>query len=145
MVTRFGNSAEYWFKLARGIDDRQVNPDRERKSIGAEDTFADDISTIEEARRMVMPLVEKVWKACEKRGLAGRTATLKVKFADFEQITRSKSQTRPFRTKTVLADLMDILLLPEFPPRVPVRLLGVTVSNFVSLDERVDNQIEMVV
>jgi DNA polymerase-4 len=143
MIVRFGNSADYWFKLARGIDDRQVNPDRERKSIGAEDTFADDISTIDEARKMVMPLIDKVWNACEKRDLAGRTATLKVKFANFEQITRSKSQTGPFRTHTGLDQLVDALLLQEFPPRAPVRLLGVTISNFVSNDERVEDQIEM--
>ncbi|CAN7618291.1 DNA polymerase IV [Devosia sp. LjRoot3] len=145
MIARFGNSADYWFKLARGIDGRQVNPDRERKSIGAEDTFADDISTIDEARTMMTPLVDKVWNACEKRGIAGRTATLKVKFADFEQISRSKSQTGPFRTRTGLAQLVDALLLQEFPPRAPVRLLGVTVSNFVSIDEGVADQIEMAV
>lgn len=98
MIARFGNSADYWFKLARGVDDRQANPDRERKSIGAEDTFANDISTIDEARGMVMHLVEKVWSACEKRGLAGRTATLNVS-------SRTSSRLRDRRVKLVRSKL----------------------------------------
>lgn len=145
MIARFGNSAEYWFNLARGIDNREVKPDRERKSIGAEDTFAEDISTLEEARTLVKPLIEKVWNSCEKRGLAGRTATLKVKFADFEQITRSKSQTQPFRHKAELAELIDHLLRQEFPPRSDVRLLGVTVSNFLSAETSLRRQIELAI
>lgn len=129
--------------MARGIDNREVKPDRERKSIGAEDTFAEDISTLEEARPLVKPLVEKVWNSCEKRGLAGRTATLKVKFADFEQITRSKSHPQPFRQQSELAELIDHLLRQEFPPRSDVRLLGVTVSNFSSAEMPLSSQIAL--
>ena len=143
LAQRFGSSAEYWFNLARGIDNREVKPNRERKSIGAEDTFLEDISTIDEARAMVMPLVDKVWTACEKRRLTGRTATLKVKFADFEQITRSRSRVHPISQKIELIELVGSLLVQEFPPRMPVRLLGVTVSNLVSDTEQVENQIEM--
>lgn len=132
MMERFGSSAQYWFNLARGVDNREVNPDRERKSIGAEDTFVEDISTLTEARALTLPLVDKVWNACVNRGLSGRTVTLKVKFADFEQITRSKSQSGPFRDKEELTSLVDILLSQAFPPRQPVRLLGVTTSNLTS-------------
>lgn len=143
MVERFGSWAEYWFNISRGVDNREVKPDRERKSIGAEDTFAEDISTLDEARAMIKPLIDKVWNASEKRDLFGRTATLKVKYADFEQITRSKSLPSSFREREELAAVLEGLLSQAFPPRVPVRLLGVTVSNFATADQVPVEQIEM--
>lgn len=143
LVERFGSSAEYWFNLARGIDTREVKPDRERKSVGAEDTFLEDVSSIEEARAMTEPLIDKVWTACEKRGLYGRTVTLKVKFADFEQITRSRSKPLPIQDKSEVSFLIELLLSQAFPPRTPVRLLGVTVSNFVSANPIAADQIEL--
>lgn len=128
--SRFGRSAEYYFDLARGIDHRQVHAHRERKSVGAEDTFATDIDTVSAARELLSPLADKVWRVCEARQLHGRTVTLKIKFSDFEQITRSKSSTRPVGSRTDLTELLDLLLAPEFPPRMPIRLLGVTLSGF---------------
>lgn len=130
MVSKFGRSAQYWFDLSRGIDDREVKPNRERKSVGAEDTFRDDISTIEEARAMTAPLVDKVWSVCENRHLRGRTVTLKVKFSDFEQITRARSRTTALTGRAALAAVVEELLQATFPPAKPVRLLGVTISNF---------------
>ncbi|RYG85418.1 MAG: hypothetical protein EON58_23030, partial [Alphaproteobacteria bacterium] len=143
MVERFGSWAEYWFNISRGIDNREVKPDRERKSIGAEDTFAEDISTLDEARAMIKPLIDKVWSASEERSLFGRTATLKVKYADFEQITRSKSLPSSFREREELVAVLEGLLSQVFPPRVPVRLLGVTASNFATADQAPVEQIEM--
>lgn len=128
--SHFGSSAEYWFKLARGIDHRAVQPNRERKSLGAEDTFSEDIKTIEEARAMTEPLVEKVWAACQNRNLMGRTVTLKVKYSDFEQITRARSAPAAFARFQDFAAAFDGLLANAFPPAKPVRLLGVTMSNF---------------
>lgn len=130
MRTRFGRSAQYWFDLSRGTDDRPVNPDRERKSIGAEDTFMEDITAIEDARSMTTPLADKVWRTCEARRLFGRTVTLKLKFADFEQITRARSLPSFVRDRETLGSVVETLLAATFPPRMPVRLLGVTVSNF---------------
>lgn len=130
MTARFGRSARYWFDLSRGIDDREVKPNRERKSVGAEDTFPDDIDTFDEARILVRPLIEKVWRVCDSRMLYGRTVTLKVKFADFEQITRSRSLPAFIRDRQKLGRIIEDLLAATFPPRMPVRLLGVTVSNF---------------
>ncbi|MBN9333198.1 MAG: hypothetical protein J0I64_06990 [Devosia sp.] len=143
LVERFGSSAEYWFNLARGIDNREVRPDRERKSIGAEDTFVADISTLGEALALTKPLIDKVWNASEKRGLFGRTATLKVKYADFEQITRSKSIASSFRDREELAAVVEQLLNQAFPPKTPVRLLGVTMSNFATADPACTEQIEL--
>jgi len=130
MGHRFGRSAQYWFDLSRGIDDREVEPNRERKSVGAEDTFRDDITTIEEARLLVSPLVEKVWSICQKRDLAGKTVTLKVKFSDFEQITRSKSRAAALKDRRDFEVIVEDLLHSIFPPVRRIRLLGVTISNF---------------
>ena len=78
---------------------------------------------------MTAPLIEKVWSVCEKRELRGRTVTLKVKYADFEQITRSKSRPLPVGSREELKALVHELLSQTFPPRMPVRLLGVTLSS----------------
>lgn len=127
---RFGRSARYYFDLCRGIDHREVQPNRERKSVGAEDTFAIDIETIEEARHHLAPLIDKVWAVMTRRELAGRTVTLKIKFANFTQITRSKSRPLPVRSRAEFEEMVEVLLGPEFPPELPVRLLGVTLSGF---------------
>lgn len=131
----FGKHAQYWYDLARGIDHREVKPNRERKSVGAEDTFRNDITTIDEARELTAPLMKKVWRVCQARGLHGRTVTLKVKYADFEQITRSRS--RPFAVTSLpeLTGIIDELLAQVFPPQRPVRLLGVTLSSFGAAED----------
>lgn len=130
MTARFGRSAQYWFDLSRGIDDRQVQPNRKRKSIGAEDTFREDIATIDEAREMTAPLIEKVWAVCQNRNLYGRTVTLKLKFSDFEQITRARSRPMALTSHVEFLATVEELLASTFPPTKPVRLLGVTISNF---------------
>lgn len=127
---RFGRSARYYYDLCRGIDHRPVQPNRERKSVGAEDTFAIDIDTVMEAHAHLAPLIDKVWAVITKRELAGRTVTLKIKFADFTLITRSRSRGQPVRGRADFEDLVEALLAPEFPPEMPVRLLGVTLSGF---------------
>jgi DNA polymerase-4 len=143
MAEKFGRSAQYYFDLARGIDEREVKPDRERKSLGAEDTFPEDISTLEEARQLTAPLVRKVWNACEVRGLHGRTVTLKVKFADFEQVTRSRSKPGPLSGEAEFLSVVEGLLMQSFPSTTPVRLLGVTISNFVTPPDVQADQISL--
>ena len=130
MTEKFGRSAQYWFDLSRGIDDRQVQPNRERKSIGAEDTFREDITAVEDAKALLAPLIDKVWAVCRSRGLYGRTVTLKVKFSNFDQITRARSRPSVVSSRHDMAAMVEELLLETFPPRLPVRLLGVSVSNF---------------
>jgi nucleotidyltransferase/DNA polymerase involved in DNA repair len=88
---KFGKAGPYYYWIARGIDERSVRADRERKSVGAEDTFASDLFDLESARKELAPLVGKVWRYREERSIEGRTVTLKVKFADFQQITRSRT------------------------------------------------------
>jgi DNA polymerase-4 len=133
LVEHFGKSGPYFYGIARGIDNRLVKPDRVRKSVGAEDTFSQDIHSFEPAREGLQPLIEKVWAYCEANEIGAKTVTLKVKYADFSQITRSKTVLAPLPTITDLEEVVDLLLAPIFPPRKGIRLLGVTLS---SLEER---------
>jgi DNA polymerase-4 len=105
----FGKSGPYFYGIARGIDERQVRPNRVRKSVGAEDTFDQDIHTIEPARDGIQPLINKVWEYCTANGISAKTATLKVKYADFNQITRSKTVSAPFRDVQELQAIIDTL------------------------------------
>jgi DNA polymerase IV len=131
----FGKSGSWYYRISRGIDERPVQPNRERKSIGAEDTFAADIFDFEIASAEVTPLVEKVWRHCEAKQLYGRTVTLKVKYADFQQITRSRTVGMSLRTASDLESIARGLLEQLFPTGRGIRLIGVTISSF-SGDQR---------
>ncbi|MBB4228913.1 DNA polymerase-4 [Rhizobium mongolense] len=126
LIEHFGKSGPYFYGIARGIDNRQVKPDRVRKSIGAEDTFSQDIHSYERAREGLQPLTEKVWSYCEANEIGAKTVTLKVKYADFSQITRSKTVPAPPPAIAELEEVVDMLLAPIFPPRKGIRLLGVS-------------------
>ncbi len=125
----FGKAGSYYFSLARGIDERPVCADRVRKSIGAETTFNADLFTAEEARVALEPLIGKVWSYCEGSKIRGRTATLKAKYADFRQITRSRTALVPVESRAILEELVSALLEPLFPVSKGIRLLGVTLSS----------------
>ena len=126
---RFGKAGTYYHSIARGIDHRLVRPDRIRKSIGAENTFAKDLTGFEEMKAELQPILDKVWRHCEQTGVRGRTVTLKVKYADFEQITRSRSLSGEVESRSVLEQVSLELLSALFPIPKGVRLLGVTLSS----------------
>ena len=106
-----------------------MRADRIRKSIGAENTFFEDIFTYEAARAALKPIVAKVWRHCETTRIRGRTVTLKVKFADFHQITRGHTGASHIATEAELERLGLALLGPVFPAPRGIRLLGVTLSS----------------
>ncbi|MCW5712383.1 MAG: DNA polymerase IV [Shinella sp.] len=126
----FRKSGSWYYNISRGIDDRPVRPDRERKSVGAEDTFMTDIFDLDTARAEISPLVAKVWRHCEAKGLHGRSVTLKVKYTDFQTITRSRTEPAPFETADEVIAKVHALLDPLFPTAKGIRLLGVTLSSF---------------
>ena len=138
----FGKVGPYYYALARGIDDRPVCADRIRKSVGAETTFSAHLFTAEEARVALEPLIAKVWSYCEGSTVRGRTATLKAKFADFQQITRSRTVDVPVASRAVLEELVSALLDPLFPVSKGIRLLGVTLSSLdVEPEPRIGQQL----
>src|SRR5277367_969249 len=87
----FGKAGAYYYWAARGVDERPVRANRIRKSVGAENTFPADLLTYEVAREALREIIDKVWQHCERSGSRGRTVTLKVKFANFRQIARSRT------------------------------------------------------
>lgn len=126
----FGSSAEWYFAIARGEDYRPVNPHRVRKSSGSETTFRQDLTEDADIEAAVLRMADDVWGWCEKRQAFGRTATVKVKYADFQQITRSRSRATVIATHAELRDFSLELIRSTLPTTKPIRLVGVTVSNF---------------
>src|SRR3954451_10243104 len=124
----FGKAGSYYYWVARGVDERPVRADRIRKSVGAENTFPADLFTYQAASEALREIVHKVWSYCEGSGLRGRTVTLKVKFANFQQITRSRTGQLQIRTRNELEQLGNALLEPLFPVARGIRLLGVSLS-----------------
>ncbi|MGH6811352.1 MAG: DNA polymerase IV [Methylocella sp.] len=125
----FGKSGPYYYWIARGVDERPVHAGRIRKSVGAENTFAQDLHEFGPMREALEPIIAKVWRRCQATGIRGRTLTLKVKFADFQQITRSKSAADAIDSLADLERLSLDLLKPLQPPRKGVRLLGISLSS----------------
>ena len=128
LTEHFGKSGDYLHGVARGVDDRPVQADQIRKSVGAERTFERDVLRWEEVEPALQPVFAQVWAACTRGRHAGRTVTVKVKYADFQQVTRSRSGADPVATQAQLEQVSLDLLRPLFPPRLGVRLLGATVS-----------------
>lgn len=140
----FGKSGLWYYRISRGIDHRPVEPHRERKSIGAEDTFSEDITNLEPALREIKTLADKVWRSCEAKDLTGRTVTLKVKYADFQQITRSRTIEHGLRGAGELVAIASALLEPLFPFERGVRLLGVTLSSLEpDMGESIEQQLSL--
>jgi DNA polymerase IV len=135
LLANFGKAGTYYYWISRGIDDREVHANRIRKSVGAENTFSTDLTDYEPMLAELEPLVDKVWGYCESAESRGRTVTLKVKFADFELISRSRTVAGAVGSRSQLEATSAELLKALFPLPKAVRLLGVSISGFV---ERVD-------
>lgn len=125
----FGKSGPYFYGIARGIDERQVKADRVRKSVGAEDTFAQDIDALDAAQTELRPLAEKIWRYCEAHDITGKTVTVKIKYSDFTQATRSRTVPQGLSSIELVFEIADALLSSVYPFKRPVRLLGVTLSS----------------
>ncbi|HTF20756.1 MAG TPA: DNA polymerase IV [Chryseolinea sp.] len=126
----FGKSGAFFYDIVRGIDERRVTPHRETKSIGAEDTFEVDLRSIDEINEELDRIAVIVSDRAVKKKLMGRTITVKIKFHDFKQITRSKSSAEAFYDEqTIKQHTREILRALDLDDK-RVRLVGVTLSNF---------------
>jgi len=134
LVSWFGKAGAHYFNIVRGIDNHDVVPVRENKSIGAEHTFESDLSDVDEIQFRFTEVIDRAWKRIERHKVVGRTLTLKVKFFDFEVITRSKTFDFYIDSKEVMMHEAFSLLTKETPLKKQVRLLGVTLSNFKEED-----------
>ncbi len=135
LQAHFGSAAGWYYGIARAQDDRPVNPDRTRKSSGSETTFGRDLVDAAEIEAGVLRMADDVWAWCQKAQAFGRTVTVKVKFADFRQITRSRSRPVAVTGQAELRQTSLDLIRSIYPPRNGIRLVGVTVSNFEAASE----------
>ena len=125
----FGSMAGYLYRAARGIDLRQVSAHRTRKSVGGERTFSEDISSGAMLRETLENIIDIVWERIERSQAKGRTITLKMKFNDFKNMTRSKSLTSNVADRDEFAEVSRALLAEVVPLPKPIRLMGLTLSN----------------
>jgi len=126
----FGKSATWYLGIANAEDERPVVADRPRKSSGSETTFERDLTSPAEIEAGAEAMADDVWAWCEKAGTFGRTVTVKVKFADFHQVTRSRSLPTTIARRDLLRQLSVELVRTVLPTSKGVRLIGVSVSNF---------------
>ncbi len=135
LEAHFGKSGTYYYWISRGIDERPVRANRIRKSVGAENTFFEDLTELDAMVEALQPLVEKVWRHCEATGNRGRTVTLKVKFFDFEIMSRSRSVPASVASRAELEQLSVSILRAAMPLSKAVRLLGVSLSSLQETTE----------
>jgi DNA polymerase-4 len=128
----FGKSGTWYYDISRGQDDRPVQADRERKSSGSETTFSEDLTDPVQIEAGVIAMANDVWAWCEKTNSRGRTVTVKIKWADFQLSTCSRSMEWAIQTRHGLHEVALDLIRSVFPPPKGVRLVGVTLSNFQS-------------
>ncbi|HLR91057.1 MAG TPA: DNA polymerase IV [Balneolaceae bacterium] len=128
LVRNFGKTGHHYYRIARGIDLREVTPDRIRKSIGKERTFSKDVSDLSWIHGFLHELSRKVSGAMKKKKAAGKTVTLKVRYDNFETITRSHTLPNYTRDPAVLEEVARKLLSDTEAGQRKVRLLGISVS-----------------
>ncbi len=137
LFDHFGSQGEHFWKLARGVDDRRVVPDREAKSISHETTFASDIDDLEVLRAWLLELTEQVARRLRRHKLRGRTVQLKVRFADFRTITRSQKLPEPSNVTDELWKAADRMFVSRIPDgRQPIRLLGMGITDLDNTEVR---------
>ncbi|MCU4177420.1 DNA polymerase IV [Carboxylicivirga sp. N1Y90] len=129
LVLHFGKAGKYFYDVARGIDDRPVRPHRERKSVGIENTFNKDLHDKQQIQHEINNLKDGLMRRLAKSEKSGKTLTLKVKFDNFEQLTRSKTVDYLIKSEKQITQILQDVLR-EAPINRPIRLLGITVSNF---------------
>jgi DNA polymerase IV len=129
LVKQFGKSGHHYYRIARGIDNRTVNPDRIRKSIGKERTFSEDISDLEWIGEFLEQLSEKISQSMQNLDAAGKTITLKVRYKNFETVTRSITLGHYTSSAEELSSMAKKLLAETEAGVREVRLLGISVSS----------------
>ncbi|SHM84160.1 DNA polymerase-4 [Chitinophaga jiangningensis] len=135
LLQHFGKVGAFYYRIVRGIDNREVQPHRETKSAGAEDTFPHDLTNVEDMHAELEKIAETVTKRLERHQLKGRTVTLKVKYNDFRQITRNQSFPYPINDYETILETAKQLLAGTLDQGQPIRLLGITLSNFGEVNQ----------
>ena len=139
----FGKSGPWFHAISNGEDHRPVVPDRPRKSSGSETTFPNDLTHPAEIEAGVQAMADEVWAWCEKAQAFGRTVTVKIKYGDFRQTTRSRTLPAIVTSQEALREVSLGLVRTVLPPAKGIRLVGVTLSHFERADETASRQLDL--
>lgn len=130
LIKHFGKPGRFFYKIVRGVDDREVQPDRETKSVSAEDTFSQDLTSLAEMNPELDKIATLVADRIQRHSLKGKTITLKVKYSDFKLITRSHTLANSIDDQLTILEVAKQLLAAIDLIGKKVRLLGIGLSNF---------------
>lgn len=131
----FGKAGDWYHTIAQGEDDRDVTPDRPRKSSGSETTFEHDLETPDEVLAAVRRMADQVWDWCERTRTSGKTVVVKARYADFRIVTRSKTLGSAVASHADLVVVAERLVATLFPLRAGIRLVGVTLASLEGMAE----------
>ena len=137
LIQIFGKSGSYFYDIAHGLDDRPVEPNRIRKSIGKETTLLEDIDDTDQMIEILENIADRLENSLFKREAKGRTITLKIKYFDFQSVTRSITLDESPDTAAVIMKNIKPLLSKTEAGEKKVRLLGISISNFD--DQEIDS------
>jgi DNA polymerase-4 len=143
LVHHFGKPGHYYFNISRGEDHRAVNPERIRKSVGVENTFHADYTEPDVLYNELDIILDELYKRMERSKAFGKTITLKIKYGDFEQITRSRTSRLFIQDKTTVGILAYQLLNALLPVEKGIRLMGLSISNFEFTGETEGRQLTL--
>lgn len=143
LTTHFGKSGKYFYNVSRGVDNREVHIERERKSIASENTFFTDISVASKFREEAAVMLDKVWERYQRFEQTGKTLSIKLKYNDFTQITRAQTRVERFTSKKIFDEVGRALMEQVLPLEKPVRLIGFQVSGFLQDDGGSDEGMQM--
>lgn len=143
LVHRFGKVGSYYFDIARAIDNRPVNPNRIRKSLGAELTYEDDLTENEDILAHTVQIAHILLDRIRRSKTKGKTLTLKLKFNDFETINRSKTVGHYISEEEEIMSISRELIMKELPAKKGIRLIGLTISNLENAQESIPQQLTL--
>jgi DNA polymerase IV len=133
LQANFGSSAEWYYRICRGIDEREVKPDRPYKSVSAERTFDEDLTDPDRLAAELERIAGYAWERVMRAEVSGRTVTLKVKFADFTLVTRSKSFASSVPGRQAFTAAGQALLAALHPLPKGIRLIGLGLHNLTEV------------
>lgn len=142
LTFHFGKTGTFLYNIVRGIDDRPVEPVRERKSIGSETTLSSDTDDLSEIDAILKHLAQQIEYSMKKKQTGGYTLTLKIRYQDFTTITRSHTTRTPICSSKNIVSLLPRLLAATNAGTQKIRLLGLSVSKLTG-DKKVPYQLEL--
>lgn len=140
LVQHFGKYGFFYYKIVRAQDERPVKPNRIRKSIGTETTFVEDLADLAIVQSALEKLVAEVEQRLKHYKTRGRTITLKLKYANFQQVTRSRTLAQATDRRTTLLEVAQSLLKATAAGKRKIRLLGLSMSNLVTAKATIEYQ-----